>query len=306
MPAQLKLYVFAIQYVLFGALMAGFILFEPGGLVSLGRRRSNRAATRTDRPRSDARLRSDARARSLGPERGLWRHGAGRGRALLRIPRGSIVALLGANGAGKTTTLRAIGGLLPTEPARIVRGHIRLDGESIAGWPPDRVARAGVARCPNATRSSARSASSRTWPSRAAYPGMRELVLRHFPILHERRRVLAGYLSGGERQMLALACALLCAPKLLLVDELSLGLAPALVQQLMHTLGELRRELGLTVLLVEQNAAAALDSPDHAYLLANGRVVKHGPASALRADPDVQSVYLGMHHARRSYRVSAP
>ena len=214
----------------------------------------------------------------------------------LRVARGSIVAILGANGAGKSTTLRAIGGLLSTEPARIVRGDIRLSGESVVGWPPDQVTRAGVVLVPERDKvfSTLTVEQNLAVARRRGAESHAEAVLRHFAVLEERRRVLAGYLSGGERQMLAIAMALLCQPRVLLVDELSLGLAPIVVQRLMQVLGDLRRELGLTVVLVEQNATAALAVADYAYVLAAGRLVTHGPARSMRIDAELQSVYLGL------------
>jgi branched-chain amino acid transport system ATP-binding protein len=352
-PPQLKLYTAAIQFVLFGLLMAGFILFEPGGLVRLWDRvrrryRSLRAERRSGVSRCITAVLTRApitASHSLGRPRLLVQDGAtatsrngtsggptdlaggpallevrdlsvvygGLATALdgvsLRVPEGSIVALLGANGAGKTTTLRAVGGFLATESAQIVRGSIRLAGRSIAGWPPDRIARAGVVLVPErdkifATLTVEQNLAVTGGQRRAGFDEaqMREAIDRYFPVLGRRRRQLAGYLSGGERQMLALACSLLCAPRVLLVDELSLGLAPRLVGELMQALGDLRRELGLTVVLVEQNAAAALTVADHGYVLSTGRLVKHGPAATLRTDAEVRGLYLGVGEHRRSYR----
>jgi ABC-type branched-subunit amino acid transport system ATPase component/branched-subunit amino acid ABC-type transport system permease component len=365
-PPQFKLYVSALQYVLFGLLMAGFILFEPGGLVriwdrarrwrqSLHRSAGSRDPACTVAGPTQAAEGSTCRgivqpapafsSRRLGCPRLRLLDGAtatspngtlggptapanrpallevcdlsvnygGLATAVdgvsLRVPEGSIVALLGANGAGKTTTLRAISGLLATESARITHGDVRLAGRSVAGWPTDRIARAGIVLVPErdkifGTLTVEQNLAVTAGQRRAGFDEarMRAAIDRYFPVLGRRRRQLAGYLSGGERQMLALACALLCAPRMLLVDELSLGLAPGPIRQLMQVLDDFRREMDLTILLVEQNAAAALAVADHAYVLSTGRLVKQGSPAALRADPEVRSLYLGVGERRHSYR----
>jgi branched-chain amino acid transport system permease protein len=293
-PPQFKLYTFALQYVLFGLLMAGFILFEPGGLTALWTRfRSHRnSAVRGSTPRLQAIV-------SPAPRHGLAVANltVGFGAAApavkdlsLDVPRGAIVALLGANGAGKSTTLRAIGGLLPSEPARIASGRIVFDGVDLTGLPPHQVARAGVALVSERDKIFS---TLTVEQNLALAPGARDqLVMSWFPALGARRTVRAGSLSGGERQMLALACALQARPRLLLVDELSLGLAPALVRSLMRIIDDVRRQLGLTVLLVEQNVTAALAVADYAYVLTNGVLTNHGPAPRLLGDPRLQSLYL--------------
>jgi branched-chain amino acid transport system ATP-binding protein len=215
----------------------------------------------------------------------------------LEVPLRSIVALVGTNGAGKSTTLRAISGFLPSEDAEITDGDIVFAGERINGKLPHRLARAGVILVPErekvfATLSIQENlAFAEDESANAAITGKQ--VMSYFPRLAERRSQLAGYLSGGEKQMLAIGMALLCRPKLLLIDELSLGLAPIVIKELMQQLRLICRELGLTVLLVEQNAKAALTIADHGYVMESGRVVFYGPAAELINHPDVREFYLG-------------
>jgi len=217
----------------------------------------------------------------------------------LAVPERSIVALLGTNGAGKTTTLRAISGFLGADDARVVGGRIAFLGEEITGRPPHELARRGLVLVPE--RDKVFETLTVQENLRALVPGRRaavtpEQVFDYFPVLAERRRQLAGYLSGGERQMLALGAALLCRPVVLLVDELSLGLAPIVVESLMGMVRRLRDELGIAVLLVEQNAAAALGVADYGYVMEHGRVVYDGPAERLLAHEDIREFYLGLGH----------
>ncbi len=230
----------------------------------------------------------------------------------LRVPRGQIVALLGTNGAGKSTTLRAISGFLGADDAQITDGTVTYKGQPIHGRPPYEVARRGLVLVPerekvfetltvdeNLLASARRPAGQNGRGGRVDT----DLVYQYFPVLAQRRRQIAGYLSGGERQMLAIGAALLCQPTILLVDELSLGLAPLVVQHLIELLQRLRAELGLTILLVEQNVAAALEVADYGYVMENGRVVYDGTPARLLAHEDVQEFYLGMGRgAARSYR----
>ncbi len=217
----------------------------------------------------------------------------------LRLPERAIVALLGTNGAGKTTTLRAISGFLGADDARITDGRVSFLGRVVNGRPPHELARQGLVLVPE--RDKVFETLSVQENLRALAAGRRdgagaiglEQVLHYFPVLGGRLRQLAGYLSGGERQMLALATALLCQPRVLLVDELSFGLAPLVVESLMALVARLRDELGLAVLLVEQNAAAALEIADHGYVMEHGRIVFDGPAERLLAHEDVQEFYLG-------------
>ena len=221
----------------------------------------------------------------------------------LDVPAGRIVALLGPNGAGKTTTLRAISGFLDADDARVTDGDVIFDGVTVTGWLPHRLVRRGLVLVPE--REKIFETLTVLENLQACWRGGDlEAVFTHFPGLADRRRQLAGYLSGGERQMLALGSALLCQPRLLLVDELSLGLAPIVVRALMEAVRRLRDELGLTILLVEQNAAAALEIADHGYVIENGRIVHEGSAAELLAHEDVREFYLGGGRSRagRTYR----
>jgi branched-chain amino acid transport system ATP-binding protein len=230
----------------------------------------------------------------------------------LQVAEGQIVALLGSNGAGKTTTLRAITGFLGLDDARVTDGHVWFEGRSIENQPPQLVAHQGIAIVPERqkvfeTLTVTENLAASVAGARATRAEQRRRVERlfeHFPRLHAARGRLAGYLSGGERQMLAIAAALACAPRLLLVDELSQGLAPRIVENLLERLVALRRDLGLTVLLVEQSAHVALQVADHGYIMENGRVVLDGTPQRLRDHKDVQEFYLGQAGAggRRSYR----
>jgi branched-chain amino acid transport system ATP-binding protein len=224
---------------------------------------------------------------------------------------GQIVALLGTNGAGKTTTLRAISGFLGLDDARVSDGAITFDGRRIENRPPNAVTRLGIALVPerekvfpNLTVAENLAAVVSHSASAAERQRLEALVFQYFPKLADLNSREAGLLSGGERQMLAIAGALVCGPKLLLIDELSLGLAPVVVEDLMRRIVEIRSELGITILLVEQNAAVALEIADYGYVLENGRVVLDGDGARLRNHPDIQEFYLGQIGVgtRRSYR----
>jgi len=227
----------------------------------------------------------------------------------LAVERGQIVALIGTNGAGKTTTLRAISGFLGIDDARVSEGAVTFEGKRIETLPPHEIARRGIALVaerdkvfPNLTV--AENLAAPVAPGGAAERRRREALLyEFFPRLAGLKRRLGGLLSGGERQMLALAGALVCAPTLLLVDELSLGLAPVVVEDLLRRLLAIRRELGLAILLVEQSAALALEIADYGYVMENGRIVLDGDTARLRGHPDIQEFYLGQAAGgRRSYR----
>ena len=213
----------------------------------------------------------------------------------LAVPAGQIVAILGSNGAGKTTLLRTISGLIPGQPAK---GQIEFAGRRITGWEPEDIARLGIGHVlegrglfPELTVEDNLNLGgwARGRPDRAD----RERVMALFPVLAERRRQLAGTLSGGEQQMLAIARALLMRPRLLMLDEPSLGLAPRVVQEVFAAVEAINRD-GLTVLLVEQNARMALEVAHYGYVLDGGRVVLEGPAAELRENPNVQELYLGV------------
>ena len=213
----------------------------------------------------------------------------------LDVPKGSLVALVGTNGAGKTTTLRAISGFLPSEDAEITDGEVKLNGKRINGLPPHQLAKAGVILVPERDKVFATLSVGENLSFAARETGAITIDRIHgyFPRLRERADQLAGYLSGGEKQMLAIGMALLCRPTLLLIDELSLGLAPIVVKDLLERLQQISREFGLTVLLVEQNAKAALTVADYGYVMESGRVVFYGKADELMSHPDVREFYLG-------------
>jgi branched-chain amino acid transport system ATP-binding protein len=220
------------------------------------------------------------------------------------VPRGSIVALLGINGAGKTTTLRAISGFLRVERARISDGTVEFNGGQLNGKLPYEIAKLGVVLVPERDKVFTTLTVEENLFSSLATGNKEALdtVYGYFPVLKERHKQLAGYLSGGERQMLAIAMALTCSPKLLLVDELSLGLAPIVVQHMMRILVQLKQELDLTVLLVDQNARAALEISDYGYVMESGRIVFEGSKEKLLSNEDIRAFYLGEVVGRRSYR----
>jgi branched-chain amino acid transport system ATP-binding protein len=212
----------------------------------------------------------------------------------LSVPAGSAVCLIGANGAGKTTTMRALSGLVKPEGGRVV-----LDGVDIAGWPAHRIAKAGMRQVPEgrgvfAELTVDENLAVGAWLTRDAadISRRRDGVLARFPRLAERLGQLAGSLSGGEQQMLALGRALMGAPRLLLLDEPSMGLAPLFVEEIFAIIAALKSE-GTTILVVEQNASAALDVADYAYVLETGRIVLAGPAAEVAVNPLVVAAYLG-------------
>lgn len=225
----------------------------------------------------------------------------------IKVPPKSIVTLLGTNGAGKSTTIRAISGFLPVDDAEIKKGRIDFCGRSLLGHPPHAVSAAGVVLVPERRKIFE---TLTVWDNiRLARSGARnwneqvEQMFAIFPVLASRRDQISGYLSGGERQMLAIAQGLLCDPKVLLIDELSLGLAPHLVEELMQQIAKLRAELGISILLIEQDALSALDVADYGYIMESGRIVYEGSAERLRSHKDVQEFYLGSADASRaSYR----
>ena len=212
----------------------------------------------------------------------------------LQVEQGQVVALVGANGAGKTTIMRAVSGLL-----RPRGGRIRFDGADITAWPAHRIAAAGLRQVPEGrqcfgelTVAENLELGAYLVPERAEIGRRREQVLGRFPRLRERLQQFAGSLSGGEQQMLAIGRALMGAPRLLLLDEPSMGLAPLFVDEIFAIVASLKAE-GTTILLVEQNASAALEIADHAYVLATGRIVLEGPAATIAADPAIAAAYLG-------------
>jgi branched-chain amino acid transport system ATP-binding protein len=227
----------------------------------------------------------------------------------LEVPKGTIVALLGANGAGKSTTLKAISGLLKSEDGLITRGDIVFDGVSIAGTEPDAIVRRGVFQVMEGRRIVADmtvlenlrvGAYTRTDGAAAVKEDI-ERVYQYFPRLRERTG-LSGYLSGGEQQMLAIGRALMARPRLILMDEPSMGLSPLLVKEVFSIIGRLNRELGVTILLVEQNARLALQIASYGYIMEQGKVVLDGNPKALFANEDVKEFYLGGASQRKSFK----
>ncbi|QJE02619.1 ABC transporter ATP-binding protein [Massilia forsythiae] len=216
----------------------------------------------------------------------------------LDVPKGKLVTLIGSNGAGKTTTMRAISGMIKPRS-----GRVQLDGRDIAGLDSHRIARAGLAHSPEGRRVFATmsvtdnlllGAFARFTRARPKGDIARDLerALELFPRLKERRTQLAGTLSGGEQQMLAMARAVMLNPEVVLLDEPSMGLAPILVDEVFRIIARLKAE-GVTMLLVEQFAQAALNVADYGYVLENGRIAVHGAAESLRNDPKVVAAYLG-------------
>ena len=221
----------------------------------------------------------------------------------LDVAKGRIVALLGSNGAGKTTTLRAISGFLGVDDARVTDGSISYEGLELANQAPHRIARMGIALVPERNKVFENLSVAENLRVPVAKGVSEDAIYEYFPALARLRAREAGLLSGGERQMLAIGSALMCAPQLLLVDELSLGLSPIMVQELVARLRAVRQALGTTMLLVEQNAQVALDVADYGYVMENGRVVLDGTPERLRAHEDIREFYLGIGgSARRSYR----
>ena len=227
----------------------------------------------------------------------------------MTVPGGQIVALLGSNGAGKSTILKAISGVLYQEDGEIVSGSVDLDGQRLSGRSPRAVVQNGVIQVPEGralfgtlTVEENLLMGGFTSPRGEVAAGL-ERVYALFPRVKERRSQIAGYLSGGEQQMVAIGRALMGKPRLLMLDEPSLGLAPQIVDTIFDTIVALNREAGLTVLLVEQNAQLALQTASYGYIIENGRIVLDGPAEKLRANDDVQEFYLGFSGGeRRSMR----
>lgn len=229
----------------------------------------------------------------------------------LSVPSGQVVALLGSNGAGKSTTLKAVSRLLELEDGEVVSGRIRYDGQDVADLAPQKLVHGGMSHVMEGRRvfedltvEENLVAATYALVDRKASAADFDLVYEYFPRLHERRRSQAGYLSGGEQQMLAIGRALLAQPRLMLLDEPSLGLSPVLVETIFGIIARINAEQGTAMLLVEQNASVALAIADYGYIMEMGKVVIDGTAERLAADPDVREFYLGMGGGgeRRSFR----
>ncbi len=229
----------------------------------------------------------------------------------LEVGDGRIVALLGANGAGKTTTLKAISGMLRTEEGDVTEGSIVLDGKRIDRYGPEDIAKMGVSQAMEGRRVLEHLTVEENLlvgaylrKDRAGVKADLEMVFEYMPRVRDLRRRISGYLSGGEQQMLVIGRAMMARPRLMLLDEPSLGLAPLIVEDIYRIIGRINAEQGMSILLVEQNARAALGVAHFGYVMENGRVVLSGAADSLRDNQTVQECYLGMSagEARKNYR----
>jgi branched-chain amino acid transport system ATP-binding protein len=227
----------------------------------------------------------------------------------LDVPNGHIVALLGANGAGKTTLLRALSGLLPSHRGKVTKGSIELDGKPVHELEAPAIVRSGVSQVMEGRRIFSElsvdenlRAGGFTRKNKGELKTSYDRVMELFPILAERRRSTAGYLSGGEQQMLAIGRALMAAPRLLLLDEPSLGLAPRIVEQIREIVVDINSQ-GTSVLIVEQNAVMALSIASHGFVMETGKIVLDAPAAELMENQDVRESYLGIgEQGRVSFR----
>jgi branched-chain amino acid transport system ATP-binding protein len=229
----------------------------------------------------------------------------------LEVGNGRIVALLGANGAGKTTTLKAISGLLKTEEGEVTDGCIDFEGKRIDRYSPEDIAAMGISQVMEGRRVLGHLSVEENLlvfaylrKDRRQVKKDMDMVFEYFPRIKDIRRRTSGYLSGGEQQMLVIGRALMTRPKLMLLDEPSLGLAPLVVQEIYEIIHKINAEQKMAILLVEQNARAALSIADYGYVIENGRVVLSGPAEMLRDNEDVQEFYMGLSTAgsKKSYR----
>jgi branched-chain amino acid transport system ATP-binding protein len=229
----------------------------------------------------------------------------------LVVPRGKIVALLGSNGAGKSTTLKAITGLLALEDGELESGSIVFNGQITTRLAPQQLVRQGLSHVMEGRRvfedisvEENLIAASYALSGRVGVKPDFDLVYSYFPRLHDRRKGMAGYLSGGEQQMLAIGRALIAQPQLMLLDEPSLGLSPKLVEDIFVIIARINAERGVSMLLVEQNATVALAVAHSGYIMENGKIVIDGSAERLASDPDVREFYLGIAGGgeARSYR----
>ncbi len=229
----------------------------------------------------------------------------------LEVPAGRIVSLLGGNGAGKTTTINTISGIRNSVNLKIETGNILFDGREISHQEPHDIVTSGLMQVPEGRRIFAEltveenlKIGSYTLKDRSHFQEHCHRVYEYFPILAQRTNQLAGYMSGGEQQMLAIARALVANPELIMLDEPSLGLAPLVVQEIFSIIHRFNREQGYTILLVEQNANLALSISDYGYIMENGKIVMEGTSEELRKDKDIREFYLGISESgkRKSYR----
>ncbi|MGB9629518.1 MAG: ABC transporter ATP-binding protein [Thermodesulfobacteriota bacterium] len=229
----------------------------------------------------------------------------------LEVPEGRIISLLGANGAGKTTTLKAISGVLYTELGKVTDGSIEFDGMRIDGKAPEEIVQMGIVQVMEGRRlfehltveENLRVGAYARKDKKAIQKDM-ESVYGYFPRLKDLRGRVSGYLSGGERQMLVMGRALMSHPKVMLLDEPSLGLSPLLVKEIFEIIKKINKEEETSILLVEQNAKIALSISDYGYIMENGRIVLDGYSQKLKENEDIKEFYLGLSHLgkRKSYR----
>jgi branched-chain amino acid transport system ATP-binding protein len=229
----------------------------------------------------------------------------------LEVHEGKLVSLLGANGAGKTTTLKAVSGMLKTEEGEVTDGSIEFEGKRIDGYGPETIAAMGISQAMEGRRVLEHLSVEENLfvgaycrKDRAGVKKDLELVFDYFPKIKLLRQRTSGYLSGGEQQMLVIGRALMARPRLMLLDEPSLGLAPLIVEDIFHIIDRIRADQKMAILLVEQNARAALGIADEGYVMENGRIVMGGPADKLRDNEDIREFYLGLSAvgSRKSYR----
>lgn len=229
----------------------------------------------------------------------------------LEVHEGKLVSLLGANGAGKTTTLKAISGMLKTEEGDVTEGSIEFEGKRIDGYGPETIAAMGISQAMEGRRVLEHLSVEENLfvgaycrKDRAGVKKDLELVFDYFPKIKLLRQRTSGYLSGGEQQMLVIGRALMARPRLMLLDEPSLGLAPLIIEDIFRIIDRIRADQKMAILLVEQNARAALGIADEGYVLENGRIVMGGPADKLRDNEDIREFYLGLSAvgSRKSYR----
>lgn len=229
----------------------------------------------------------------------------------LSVPEGAVVALLGSNGAGKSTLLKAVTGTLHLEEGELTKGSIRYAEEDIGHARTERIVSQGLILVPEGRRLFANLTVEENLTmgayrkTAAEMRRLKSMVFELFPRLHERRAQISGYLSGGEQQMVAVGRALMAEPRLLALDEPSLGLAPLIIDSIYQTIDRMRHELKMTIFLVEQNASQAMEIADYVYIMENGRVVLDGPAEKMRSNLDVQEYYLGFSAGggeRKSFR----
>jgi len=229
----------------------------------------------------------------------------------LEVPDGKIISLLGANGAGKTTTLKAISGVLYTELGEVTDGSIEFDNTRIDGKAPEEIVQMGIVQVMEGRRMFEHLTVEENLRVGAYARKDRDVILKdlesvyhYFPRLKDLRGHVSGYLSGGERQMLVMGRALMANPKVMLLDEPSLGLSPLLVREIFGIIKRINKEEGTSILLVEQNAKIALSTSDYGYIMENGRVVLDGPSPKLKENEDIKEFYLGLSQVgkRKSYR----